>query len=202
MAHERSMDAGSATNEMPSGRRSRWKSILIVIIVLLLVFAGVVAMQPDEMKIVRSATIAAPAADIFPHVNDFHAWDAWSPWAKLDEKAKNTYEGPDSGVGAIFKWSGNDQVGEGQMTLVESQPNERIKIKLDFKRPMEDSSDVTFTFKPDGNQTLVTWDMTGTTKPNFVAKAFMLIFRVEKTVGEQFSQGLASLRNVVEKPQK
>jgi len=28
-------------------------------------------------------------------VNDFHQWDAWSPWAKLDPDAKITFEGPD-----------------------------------------------------------------------------------------------------------
>ena len=104
------------------------KKILISLVVLVAVFAGVVAMQPSEFSVERTATIAAPAAAVFAQVNDLHKWDAWSPWAKLDPNAKNGFEGAPSGKGAVFTWSGNDQIGEGRMTIVESQPNELIKI--------------------------------------------------------------------------
>src|SRR5580698_1329000 len=111
------------------------KKILVAIVLVIAVAAVVVAMQPADLRITRSATIDAPAGDVFAQVNDFHKWQAWSPWAKLDPAAKNTYEGSSSGEGAIFKWSGNSQVGEGTMTLVESHPSDRIRIKLDFVRP-------------------------------------------------------------------
>jgi hypothetical protein len=65
-------------------------------------------------------------------VNEFHKWEAWSPWAKLDPAAKVTFEGPDSGQGAVLAWACNDEVGEGKMTLVESHPTDLIEIKTDF----------------------------------------------------------------------
>jgi Polyketide cyclase / dehydrase and lipid transport len=172
------------------------KKILIALAVIIAIFAGIVAMQPAEFRIVRSATIAAPAAVVFAQVNDFHNWQAWSPWAKLDPAAKNTFEGPAAGTGAIFKWSGNNQVGEGAMTLTDSHPNDMIKIKLDFVRPMVNTNVVEFTFKPEGDQTRVTWDMTG--RNNFVGKAFCLFMNMDKLVGAQFESGLAQMKAIAE----
>ncbi len=96
---------------------------------------------------------------VFPHVNELKAWDAWSPWAKLDPNAKTTFEGPASGNGAVFAWSGNDEVGEGKMTILDSRPDEAIKIKTEFIKPFPGSSTSGFTFKPEGDKTVVTWNM-------------------------------------------
>ena len=126
------------------------------------------ALQPADFRITRSAIISAPPADVFAQVNDFHNWQSWSPWAKIDPAAKNSYEGPPSGKGAIFKWSGDDHVGEGTMTLLESRPDELIRIKLDFERPFKNSHTAKFTFKPEGKQTMVTWSMYG--QNGFVGK--------------------------------
>jgi hypothetical protein len=42
-----------------------------------------------DLGIVRAATISAPAAVVFSQVNDFHKWEAWSPWAKMDPAASS-----------------------------------------------------------------------------------------------------------------
>ena len=86
------------------------------------VVAVLAALQPSEFRVTRSATIAAPAPTVFAQVNDFHNWQAWSPWAKLDPTVKNSYEGAPAGTGAVFAWAGNSKVGEGRMTIVESRP--------------------------------------------------------------------------------
>jgi len=129
-------------------------------------------------------------------VNDFHNWEAWSPWAKLDPAAKATFEGPSTGTGAIFKWAGNKEVGEGSMTITESRPSDLIRIKLEFLRPFEATNSAEFTFKPEGNRTAVTWSMEG--KNNFIAKAVCLLMNMDKMVGGQFEQGLAQMKAVVE----
>ena len=103
--------------------------ILLTIAAILVIFVIVVAMQPSEFRIARAATFPAPPPAVFAQVNDFHNWDAWSPWAKLDPAAKATFEGAPAGTGAIFKWSGNKKVGEGTMTITES-PAKRILIYL------------------------------------------------------------------------
>jgi hypothetical protein len=77
------------------------KKILIALLAIIAVFLIVVALQPSEFHVERTATVAAPPATVFDQVNDFHKWDAWSPWAKLDPNAKITFEGPPSGTGTI-----------------------------------------------------------------------------------------------------
>lgn len=107
-------------------------------------------MQPSEFRVERTAKIAATQADLFAQVNDFHKWENWSPWAKLDPAAKVTFEGPDSGQGAVMNWAGNDKVGEGKVTIIESRPNELVKVRADFLKPFEGSATSEFQFKPEG----------------------------------------------------
>ena len=133
---------------------------------------------------------------IFPLVNELRNWEAWSPWAKLDPAAKNTYEGPPAGTGAAFGWSGNNKVGEGRMLITESRPNELVRLKLEFVRPMKGTNDAEFTFKPESGHILVTWTMSG--KYNFVGKAVNLIINCDRMVAGQFDQGLAQMKRLAE----
>src|SRR5215510_11947903 len=99
------------------------KRLGIGLVLLLTAFLVVVWFQPDDYRLTRQTEIAAPAAAIFPYVNDLQKWEGWSPWAKLDPNAKVTFSGPQAGTGASFKWDGNDKVGAGTMTITESKPN-------------------------------------------------------------------------------
>jgi Polyketide cyclase / dehydrase and lipid transport len=170
--------------------------ILIGLAAVIVVFAFVVALQPSDFRVVRSATIPTPAGIVFSQVNDFHKWEAWSPWAKKDPAAKNSFEGALSGTGAVFSWAGNREVGEGRMTLTESRPPELIRIRLDFVKPFAGTNITEFTFKPEGNQTVVTWSMSG--KNNFIARAFCLFMNMDKMVGGEFEKGLENLKMVTE----
>lgn len=173
-----------------------WK-IFAAAAVLAGVLAAVIAAQPADFRVERSAVISAPADKVFEQVNDFHNWERWSPWAKLDPAAKTEFEGPESGEGAVFKWSGNNQVGEGSNTITESRPGELVKIRLDFVRPFQGTNTAEFNFREEGGQTFVTWSMYG--KNNFMAKAMSLFMDCDKMVGGQFEQGLANLKAVAEK---
>ena len=173
------------------------KKIAIGVVAVIAVFLIVVALQPAEYRIERSAAMTAPAADVFAQVNDFHKWEAWSPWAKLDPAAKNTYDGPSSGVGAGLAWEGNDKVGVGRMTITESKPAERIAIRLEFIKPFADVALTEFAFKGDGKQTTVTWAMSG--HKHYLSKMMCLFMNMDKMVGGDFEKGLASIKTVVEK---
>lgn len=172
------------------------KKILLALTVIVVVFVIVVAMQPFEFRVTRSAILSAPAPAVFAQVNDLHKWEAWSPWAKIDPAMKKTYEGAPAGAGAIHTWAGNHEVGEGRVTIAESRPNELIRIKLEMFKPFAATNNVEFTFKPEGNQTVVTWGMTGA--KNFFAKALHLFINMDKMVGGQFEQGLSQMKSVVE----
>src|SRR3989449_9542481 len=167
------MEAGLAGRRWKGGTRvTMLTKILIALAVIVVGFVVVVAMRPSEYRVARTTTISAPAPAVFARVNDFHRWEAWSPWAKLDPAMKQTYEGAPAGTGAIYTWAGNREVGEGRMTLMESRPSDRIMIQLEFLKPFAATSIAQFTFKTAGSQTAVTWSMTG--HANFMAKAVHL----------------------------
>src|SRR2546427_8324901 len=147
--------------------------VLIAPAVIVVVFVVVVATRPSEYRVARTVTISAPAPAVFAQVNDFHKWDAWNPWAKMDPAMKQTYEGALAGTGAVYTWTGNKEVGEGRMTLTESPPHELIRIDLEFRKAFAATSTAEVTFKPDGDQTAVTWSMAG--KVNFVAQVNHLV---------------------------
>ncbi|MBB5037054.1 SRPBCC family protein [Prosthecobacter dejongeii] len=170
--------------------------ILIGLAVLLTGLAVVISMRPDDFRVSRSATMQATPQAIFEQVNDLRKGQAWSPWVKLDPSCKYTFEGPATGVGSSVKWSGNNDVGEGKQTIVESRPGERVGMKLEFVRPFAGTNDVEFTFKPEGPGTLVTWTMSG--KNNFMSKAVGLVMDCDKMCGDFFVEGLASLKSIVE----
>ena len=172
------------------------KKIAIALVVIVAAFLVTAALQPADFRITRSATIAAPPEAVFPHVNDMHQWQEWSPWAKIDPAAKVSFDGPASGKGASFAWAGNMEVGVGRMTITESQPSDLIRFQLDFEKPMKGTNIAEFTFKPEGGQTAVTWTMSG--KNGFMAKAFGLIVNCDKMVGGQFEKGLATLKSLTE----
>ncbi len=172
-------------------------TILLIVAIIIVLFVIVVAIQPSDFRIERSATMAAPPEKVFAEVNDFHMWQAWSPWAKIDPNMQQTYEGPPAGTGAIYWWSGNKQVGEGRMTITECHSRELIRIHLEFLRPFRATHTAEFTFKPSGTGTVVTWAMVGS--KNFVFKAFGLFMSMDKMVGKDFEKGLVQLKAVVEK---
>ncbi len=171
------------------------KKILIALAATLVGFAVFVATRPANFRITRAAKISASAGVVFTHVNELKKWPAWSPWAKMDPQMKVTYAGPEAGVGASYSWVGNKDVGEGSMTITESKPVELVRFNLQFLKPMEASNVTDFTFTPAGDQTLVTWSMTGTN--GFMGKAFSVIMNMDKLVGADFEKGLANLEAVV-----
>lgn len=172
------------------------KKIGIVIILLVAGLAGYIATRPSAFSVQRSAAVNAPRNVVFAQVTDFHQWAAWSPWEKLDPEMKKTFSGPPSGTGAVYGWSGNDQVGEGRMTITDVKPGEQITIKLEFIKPFPSTNDAIFAFTPTDAGTTVTWTMRG--QADFVAKAFSMIKDMDELVGSDFERGLAQLKTVSE----
>ena len=75
-------------------------------------------------------------------------------------------------------------------------------MRMDWKRPIEGTSTVDFTFKPQGDKlTVVTWAMYG--KNGFTGKLVSMFMDCDKMCGPQFEKGLADLGTLVaETPKK
>lgn len=173
------------------------KYILIGVIALVFLLVAVIASRPDTFHVERSTVIAADAKDIFPHINNLHKWDAWSPWAKMDPNATSTFSGPDEGVGATMAWAGNSDIGVGSMTISESNPPHSVVTQLTFIEPFAGEMTSTFRLEPSTAGTQVTWSADG--KSNFIGKAMSLIIDCDTMIGGQYEKGLASLKSITEK---
>ena len=170
-----------------------------ILLGIAIVIAGLVAFvstRPADFRIVRSRVIPAPPAAVFDQVNDFHKWEDWSPWAKLDPTMKQTYDGPPAGPGAAYSWAGGGKVGQGRMTILESRPNDLVRVKLEFLKPMAATNTTDFEFQPDGAGTRVTWTMTG--RHGFMGKLFDAVMNMDKVVGRDFEKGLTNLQTATE----
>ncbi|MGL6076943.1 MAG: SRPBCC family protein [Fimbriiglobus sp.] len=173
-----------------------WLPILLSLLALLAIFSLFVFLKSDVLKVVRSTTIQAPRGKIFEEINDIRRLNSWNPWMKLDPAIQLTYEGPSSGIGASYSWTGNKNVGAGRQTIVDSDEDEMVRLKLEFIRPFPGTNEVEFTLVSTGNGTLVTWKMEG--KLHIIAKAISVFMNMEKMCGNSFEEGLASLKKQVE----
>ena len=178
--------------------------IAIIAVVLAIVVAIVLALastKPDTFRVQRAAAIEAPPERIFPLVNNFHQWAGWSPWEKRDPAMKRTYEGAESGEGAVYAWDGNKNVGSGRMEILEASPSSKIVIKLDFFKPFEGHNTAEFTMLPRngaaGTVTNVGWVMHGPAP--FMHRVMQVFMDFDKMIGKDFEAGLARLKSLAEK---
>lgn len=154
------------------------------------------AAPKDQYEVVRTTTIAAPAATVHALIDDFHRWPEWSPWEDLDPEMRRTYSGADAGVGGVYEWSGNRKAGEGRMEITESSAPTRVVIALEFVKPFKSSNTTTFELAEQGDATSVTWRMVG---PKTFATKVMGIFKsMDKMIGPDFEKGLAQLKAAAE----
>lgn len=168
---------------------------LALLLVLLLTFA---ATRPDSFRVERSTTIKAPPEKVFAYFNDFQKFGAWSPWEKLDPAMQRTFSGAATGVGAVYAWTGNDDVGAGRMEIKSVVPNAKVTIQLDFLKPFESSNTTDYILQPaaDGTTT-VRWVMYGPMP--YVSKLMGVFVSMDSLIGKDFEQGLANLKAVAEK---
>jgi hypothetical protein len=172
------------------------KKIAVVVAVLIagvLVFA---ATKPDTFRVQRSASIKAPPEKIAAVLGDFHAWQAWSPWEKMDPAMKRSYSGAEKGKGAAYAWEGNGKVGQGRMEITDAAAS-RVALNLDFIKPFEAHNKVVFTLTPKGDATEVNWAMQGPVP--YMAKIVHVFMDMDSMVGKDFEAGLANLKTITEK---
>jgi len=171
------------------------KKILIGLgsLIALLVLVGFVL--PSTAHVERRTTIEAPAAAIFPWLNDFKKFNEWSPWAERDPNMKREFSGPSSGVGATLSWEGDpDEVGSGTQKIVESVPDKRVVTELDFGD--QGGGKASFDLVESDGKTEVTWAFDTDFGMNLVGRYFGLMF--DGMIGPDYEAGLAKLKRTVE----
>lgn len=170
--------------------------VAIVLGVLGILVAAFV--KPKEYRLERSVSTSASAAEVFRVLNDIQRFQEWSPWKKLDPEAKYEYSGPLLGVGSAVAWDGNKDLGAGRMQIVDTQPEKAIFIETEFFRPFASKSRTSWLVSDEGSQRKITWVMEGINE-TIIARVFNVIVSMDKILGKDFEEGLASLKSIVEK---
>ena len=174
-----------------------FKKIALVVVIVIVAVLAYASTRPGTIHVQRAASIKAPPEKIFPLINDFHSWSAWSPYEKRDPAMKKTYGGAASGTGAVYEWDGNSEVGQGRMEITDASHPSRVALKLDFMKPFEGHDVAEFALAPQGDSTSVTWSMDG---PNsYLTKLIGVFVNVDRMIGNDFEAGLANLKAIAEK---
>lgn len=171
------------------------RNILVGLVGLLLIVTGGAFLLPQVAHVERSTVMAVSPEEVFSIVNDLTRFNEWSPWAKLDPKAKYTIDGAPSGVGAKMSWTSEDSgVGNGSQEIVESVPFKTLRTKLDFGD--KGIAIATFSFEAVEGGTKVVWGFDSDLGMNPVARYVGLTF--DSMIGKDYESGLASLKAIVE----
>lgn len=153
------------------------------------------ASRPDTFDIRRSTRILAGPDQIHPLINELSRFNTWNPFTRKDPAIELTYCGPASGPGAAFEFKGNKDVGSGRITITASRPDQ-VEMTLDMHSPMKAHNAITFTLKPQGQATEVSWAMHGANP--FIGKLIGVVFNMDAMIGRDFEHGLAALKALAE----
>lgn len=175
-----------------------FKKILGALGLILLVFMVIAALKPNEYLIKRDVMINAKPEAIFPYLVSTRKADLWMPWSEQDPHVRTTYSGPDEGTGSTSSWESTGQMGTGQAEVVSVIPNQSVKTKITYTKPMEMSQDSEFILTEQGDSTQVTWTVSG--KQPFIARLMctLMFMNMDKYVGGMFEKGLNKLKLIVE----
>ena len=172
------------------------KKILLGLAALVLVLVAVIATRPSDYRVERSLIIEETPSRAYDVICNLKRWNEWSPWAHLDPAMKTTFTGTPCAPGSSYAWVGNDQVGEGRMTITEVHPPLQAKIKLEFLKPYASTNETIFDLYAEKAGTRVVWIMNG--HNGFVEKAVSLFMDFDKMIGADFERGLATLKKGIE----
>ncbi|MEO1620731.1 MAG: SRPBCC family protein [Cyanobacteria bacterium J06632_3] len=154
---------------------------------------------PSQVHVERQALIEASPDAIFTEISDFSQWQNWSPWANIAPDTDYKLEG--KGIGQKMTWaSDNPEVGSGTQEVTALDSPNLLKTHLDFGDM--GVADATFTLEPDDGKTLVTWSLDTDMREGvpLLSKPMSTYFGffMDSMVGEQYEEGLANLKTVVE----
>ena len=172
------------------------KSLALVTVAAIGLLLAYAATRPDSFRVERSPTVAAPAAKLFPLINDLHRFNTWNPYNRKDPAMQGTYSGPAAGPGAVFDFQGNKEVGKGRIGITTSTEPSAVTMQLDMFEPFEVHNIVMFSLVPEGGATRVIWAMHGPSP--FIARLMGIFFSMDQMIGKDFEAGLSHLKALAE----
>ena len=171
------------------------KTLVIIIIVVIGLFFIIPLFMDTQYNLKRTVVVDADKETVKNYMGDFENFQEWSPWAEMDEEMEIEISGEAGTVGSSYEWEGNEDVGEGVMTITEVS-EDTVKIKLKFEEPFESESPTYYAFKDVDGKTEVTWYMEG--EMSYPWNIMGLFVNMEEAIGKDFEKGLSKLKSKVE----
>ena len=112
---------------------------------------------------------------------------------------RGQYGGEPGKPGSTYGWAGNDQVGEGRMTLLDAEAPSRVSFRLEFLKPYQSVATTAFRLSPGSSGTKVTWEIEG--RLGYLEKLVGLFMDMTGMIGADFDRGLGALKAVAERPE-
>ena len=154
-------------------------------------------MLKDDVTVSRDIIIDRPAKVVYKTINSMHNFNQWSPWPKMDPDAEFTFQGPERGVDSQMTWSGNQSIGSGVQTIVETVENKYVKTKTIFKSKDNAVSYTTYRLTPVGDdKTQVEWIYETNFDGDIIGRYVGSM--LDGMLGPQYEQGLQNLKQVIE----
>jgi effector-binding domain-containing protein len=169
------------------------KIAFIVILILVSLFFIVALFLPSKVHIARSLDMNCPASEIFEEVNNLQNWCSWSPFEEQDTAMRFTFEGPESDVGTVMKWT-SPESGAGTLTIVESIHPTYIKAALDFMEA--GNAECVWKFTESDTGTKVVWSLDIGDLPYPIGRYYGLA--MPGIMKKTYDLGLTNLKNLCE----
>lgn len=167
--------------------------ILAATLALLLLLVASAWLLPAEWQVERSAVIHAPAAKIFPYLNNLKKWPDWVAGYAGDPATPVEYEGPDNGVGATRRWKQGDE--RRALKIVRSDSDRRIEYLLLIDAGRSEMNGLLI-LVPEADATRVVWRASGTTQGGALLR-YAALFR-SLGMGRDFNASLTRLKDQIE----
>ena len=163
--------------------------LLILVVVVAVVGVGFLVLD-GKYELSRETTIKAAPEDVHKQVGDLREWPNWLPFTKHDKSVNTTIETP-TGEGASQHWTSDN--GNGKLKFTSSDEKKGVEFDMVFDEKYKSKG--AFTYAKSGDETRVTWRMTGQ-NDDFMGK--WMAVAMPYMMGPYFEEGLADMKKKVE----
>lgn len=176
-----------------------FKYLLFLLLIFIIGASIYIATKDGKFQIEQQQVFLAPQEVVFNEVNNFTTWKKWEPWSREADDMIINFGEKTSGEGASYSWNSED-MGEGEIVTVKSNPYTSIDQQITFKTPFgESTSEIYWEFQEMGDSTMVVWGMNG--EQSFMEKA-AFVFEDESLhdmMQPMFKKGLDNLQEQLAK---
>lgn len=170
------------------------KSILLALFFSVAILYGAGLLLRPEYKVERSVLIKCPPDSISPFLSNLKNWPEWSAWnTKKDPSLQLSYAGPEEGIGAKQKWTG-EVMDKGALEIIRMVKGKELEYRLLSGEGFISHGRIRIESKGSGSK--VSWEQEGNAGDNIPQRYFILF--MDNLAGSDMEEGLAKLKKICE----